>query len=56
LEHARTQKDAGELAGLAQSIPRDINNANKGVLPSDMLDKLKRIEKNSKHLRAELAP
>jgi hypothetical protein len=50
------QKEAIELADLAQSIPRDIDNANMGVLPKDMLGKLKRIEKISKHLRGELAP
>ena len=55
-DQAKMQKEAGELADLAQSIPRDIDNANKGVLPKDMLDKLRRIEKISKHLRAELAP
>jgi hypothetical protein len=56
LDRARMQKEAGELADLAQSIPRDIDNANKGVLPKGMFDKLKRIEKISKHLRGELAP
>jgi hypothetical protein len=56
LDHAGMQKEAGELADLAQSIPRAIDSANKGVLPKDVLEKLKRIEKISKHLRGELAP
>ena len=51
LDHARMQKEAIELADLAQSIASDIDNANMGVLPKDMLGKFKRIEKISKHLR-----
>lgn len=56
LDPVRMQKEASELADLAQSIPRDIDSASKGVLPKDVLDKLRRIEKISKHLRGELAP
>ena len=56
LDPEKLQKEAGELADLSQSIPHDIDSANKGVLPKDVLEKLKRIEKISKHLRGELAP
>jgi hypothetical protein len=48
------QHDADELARLAQSIPPDIGSVANGALPKDILEKLKRIEKLSKHLRSEL--
>jgi hypothetical protein len=50
------QKEAAELASLAQSIPPAVDNVSKGLLPKDVLEKLKRIEKISKHMRAELEP
>jgi hypothetical protein len=48
------KRDADELAQLASTVPADVDQANKGVLPKDLRDKLKRIEKLSKHLRGEL--
>ena len=53
---AKLKRDADELASLAHSIPPDIEQVSKGMLPKDMVEKLKRIEKISKHLRGELAP
>jgi hypothetical protein len=50
------QREADELSRLAQSIPTDVKSVTKGTLPKDVLDKLKRIEKLSKHLRGELVP
>jgi len=49
------KKSADELSALAQSIPADVGLITSGVLPKDVLAKLKRIEKLSKHLREELA-
>ncbi len=51
----RLQRIAAELAALTRSIPADIDTANKGLLPKDMIEKLNRIEKLSKQLRKELA-
>jgi hypothetical protein len=34
----------------------DIASLKRGLLSKDLLDKLKRIEKLSKHLRSEIAP
>lgn len=51
---AKLKRDAEELASLAQSIPADIENVQRGTLPKDLLEKLKRIEKLSKHLRSEI--
>jgi len=56
VDAAQLQREASELASLAQSIPPDVDRINKGALPKDVLEKLKRIEKISKHLRVELAP
>ena len=48
------KRDADELAQLAATIPTDVDQTNQGVLPKDLRDKLKRIEKLAKHLRGEL--
>ena len=50
------QRDAAELARTAQSIPTDVDIIKKGMLPKDVLLKLKQIEKLSKRLRSELNP
>jgi hypothetical protein len=46
--------EANELATLAASVPVSVQNANKGMLEKNLLQKLKQIEKLSKHLRSEL--
>ena len=50
------QRDAAELARAAQSIPSDVESIKKGMLPKDVLLKLKQIERLSKRLRSELNP
>ena len=50
----RLQAEAEELAKLADSIPSDVDRISKGMLPKDILEKLKRIEKISKQLRGQL--
>lgn len=52
----QVQKEADTLALTAQTIPADIASIRKGIMPKDVLEKLKQIEKLSKHLRAELNP
>ena len=56
LDPAKLREEADELSKLAQSVPIDIDQVAQGKLPKDTADKLKRIEKLSKHLRGELAP
>ena len=56
LDPAKLRQEADELAKLAQSMPGDIAQVLRGKLPKDTADKLKRIEKLSKHLRGELSP
>lgn len=48
------QQYADQLAQLAQSIPADIERVNQGILPKDLAEKLKKIEKLSKRLRSQL--
>jgi hypothetical protein len=52
---SEVQHDSAELLQLAQSVSNDVNQASKGVLPTDLGAKLRRIEKLSKKLRRELA-
>jgi hypothetical protein len=53
---AKMKGDADELALLAQSIPQDVENTAKGILPKDLNAKLKKIEKLAKQLRSQLTP
>ena len=50
------QRDAKELLELTQSLQPDIDAINHGILPKEVVEKLKRIEKLSKHLRSQVAP
>ena len=51
---AQLQREVDELVGLAQSLPEQIRQLDRGMLPKDLLEKLKRIEKLSKKMRTEL--
>lgn len=50
------QREAAEISRIAQLIPADVESIKKGMLPKDVLQRLKRIEKLSKHLRSQLNP
>jgi hypothetical protein len=54
VDRAQIRRDAGELSRLAQSISSEIRDTEKGVLPKDLSENLKKIQKLSKHLRDEL--
>jgi len=56
VDAAQVQKEADDLARMAQTIPADVASVRKGMLPKDVIEKLKQIEKLSKHLRTELNP
>jgi len=56
IDLAQLQKEADDLARTAQTIPSDVASVRKGMLPKDVIEKLKQIEKLSKHLRSELNP
>jgi hypothetical protein len=54
LKVAELQGEAGQLADQAASVPAGVEHAGKGLIEKDLIQKLKRIEKLSKHLRNEL--
>jgi hypothetical protein len=56
MDLTRLYDDARALATAAGSIPADVESVSKGMLPKDILEKLKQIEKLSKRLRNELNP
>jgi len=53
---AELQREAKELASLAQLIPSEVEQLKTGQLPKDLNAQLKRIEKLSKQLRSEISP
>ena len=54
LDWKRVKSEADELAKLAQTVPPQIDQTGNGVLPKDLGQNLKEIEKLAKHLRREL--
>ena len=56
IDLAQLQREADDLARTAQTIPSDVASVRKGMLPKDVIEKLKQIEKLSKRLRTELNP
>jgi hypothetical protein len=56
LDLAKLRQDADDLARIAQTIPLDVMSIQRGLLPKDMIDKLRQIEKLSKHLRDQIKP
>ena len=56
VDFAKVKSDADELMILSQSIHSGIDDVGKGMLPKDLIDKLKQMENLSKRLRNELAP
>ncbi len=55
VDRKKLKEEADTLAQLAQSVPSDVEQTNRGVLPKELPEKLKRIEKLAKHLRGELS-
>jgi len=56
LDIVTMEREAKEMAALASTIPGDIEQVKKGLLPRSALDKLQRIEKLSKQLRRRIRP
>ena len=48
--------DAAELSTLSTALQTDLLQLQKGVLPKDLAQDLKKVEKLSKKLRQEVAP
>jgi hypothetical protein len=51
----KLNRDADELSKLAQSIPSSVDQTTKGVLPQDLDQRLKRIEKLARQLRSHIS-
>ncbi len=49
--NVQLQKDAKELSELCASVPGDMDGVKQGLMPKDLLEKLKRMEKLSKRVR-----
>lgn len=56
LDTQKLRRDADELARIAQTIPSDVSKLREGLLPKDMIERLKQVEKLSKELRKQLNP
>jgi hypothetical protein len=50
------KSEASEMQKLADTMPSDADQIAKGVLPKDMANNLKRIEKLAHHMHAEVSP
>ena len=55
LADAQLQKDSKELSDLCAAMPTDLDHLKQGLLPQDLQERLKRIEKLSKRIREQLA-
>ena len=56
LDRVAIEREAKEMAALAATIPGDVEQMKKGLLPSDSSGKLKRIEKLSRLLQSQMRP
>lgn len=56
IDFVEMQRESRELSDLAHTVPADMENVTRGLMPKDLIEKLKRIEKLSKHLRSEVTP
>jgi hypothetical protein len=56
VDFVKLRNDGDELIVLSQSIHSGIHNVEQGMLPKDLIEKPKQVEKLSKRLRGELTP
>jgi hypothetical protein len=48
------KKQANELTTMSQALPGQIDQLGNGKYPKELVDNLKKIEKQSKHIRGEV--
>jgi hypothetical protein len=53
---SQAEREADDLSRMAQTIPADVAKVKEGMLPKDVIEKLKQIEKLSKRLRNDIVP
>jgi len=56
VDPAQLKSEAAELQTLANAMPGEVDQVTKGMLPKDMTENLKKIEKLAKHIRSEVTP
>jgi hypothetical protein len=54
VDPAELRREASQVAELSKSIQSDFEAVARGMLPKDTIEKLKKIEKLSKHLRSQI--
>lgn len=54
VDATRLKFEAAELRDLADAITPAVDQVSKGMMPKDLNDNLKRIEKLAKHLRSDM--
>jgi hypothetical protein len=54
LDPLELRREAGQVLELSKSIQSDFESVSRGLLPKDTIEKLKKIEKLSKHLRSQI--
>jgi len=54
MDPVELRREASEVLDLSKSIQSDFESITRGMLPKDTIEKLKRIEKLSKHLRSQI--
>jgi hypothetical protein len=52
---ATARKQAEQLAELTRKLPDEIDAVSKGVLPKDLVEQLKKVQKLAKQLRSEVS-
>lgn len=56
IDSAKLRADAAELRTLTAAVQSQVDQVSNGMIPKDMSDNLKKIEKLAKHLRNEINP
>jgi hypothetical protein len=56
IDPAKLRADAAELQSLTATIQAQMDQVSKGMIPKDMGDNLKKLEKLAKRLRSEINP
>jgi hypothetical protein len=54
VDQLELQREANQVLELSKSIQSDFEAVTRGLLPKDTIEKVKKIEKLSKHLRTQI--
>ncbi|HLY59590.1 MAG TPA: hypothetical protein VKV95_02375 [Terriglobia bacterium] len=56
VDSTKAQREAEELEALAKKIQGEVGQLSKNILPKDLDEDLKHIQKLAKHMRGEITP